>query len=884
MTYELILTSVSQGLDPNKRGFCPVAESGTLSPPLVACLTSISNYRHLFAPDSEDSIRNPIVYSHVVVSVLETSFHVLSRIADHGTDFQHAPNCLAHHVVLQAEEHVPEGPAWILAQSGFHFTEWLTPAVRFFQGRPLPTLTAPPSPTRLQRIDKERQRLDAQKMAPSIGSPLPNSTELPPQGKTPCPFWKRLTGDPGWGGVLAATVRTGRPAALLFKPSVNVLPLFVESLALLPSEMRWKATFSTCFTGYPEYAVCQWKAVPVGSPEADQLQEDSTVLLIDLTKPFPKAPDGPYVKFARHGTENTLPENETPVESLEDRPELSDDIEASPPETASDIAEPSDQSKPSPVAVPLIRIQTSSSKTPVKSFLNMKSRRAFYTIVAATFLCVLLLSAVVVDQLFGIGIFHSPLKSTKAKEEATPPPKLGAERPKPPPEEETQPDPAAEMQRQAGEQKQRALEQRQQRKENAERAWKELAEKKEAAKEELDRFLDEFPSPNNLSFHVPSPDDPAKSQLFPEFVELHRFGAAIHFEFFPLLQNPRIRFETRWIPCFLNAESQAIEEVEEDERMPDPNRFEWHVLGVTTDSDHEVPLLLLKLTAEGLSIDWLDAAFAPQYFDAVALLPFGFLRYRVENVTDVTKIRSVPLFVSKIVDAVWPVTVFSDPEKPTFDVPTPLAGEPWKSIFESGNVDYSLRLEVAVPEKPSGVTDIEFREESPNRILANVETTVTSTRNDGPGRDSQHPIVVPFEIIAEPDAVRWADRYADQRETLIQEREGNQGQIDKIVKEHNSVAQQLLNIGNRDSSELRRQRNELNESRQRLGTRNREIDSILDRLPSAHDKVVKNEEFRFEYSLFLLPKEEENADTAPLRLKNEEAVRLMGTPMSDTGN
>ena len=732
MTYELILTSVSQGLEPSDHGFCSVAESDTLPPQLVVPLKSISDYRHLFEPDTENAGRNPVVYSHVIVSALETSFHVLSRIADCGIDFQHEPNRLAHHIALSAEECVPEGPAWILAQSGFHCTRWLTPAVRFSQGRPIPTLTAPQSLTRLQQIDRERQRLDVQKMEPFFDSPPPTSTTLPPLSKTPCPFWKRMTGDAGWGGVLAATIRDGRPAVLLFSPGMNVLPLFVESLALIPSDMRWQATFSTYFTGLPEHVVCQWKAVPIDSPEAALLQEDSTVLLIDLTKPHPKAPNGPYVEFARHGAEKTLPENETQTEPLEIAPGLFDDSPTPPARAVSNAVEL--PKVPLPPPVPLIRIQTSSTGTPVKSFLNMRSRGTFYTIVAATFFCVLLLSTIVIDQLLGIGIFHSPPpKSTEAA--TAPPPKPAVERPKPP-EEDAPPQPIspAETQRQAREQERKAEEQRQQRKEAAERARQKLAEEKETAKKELDRFLDDFPPPKNLSLRVPNPEDQNKSQQFTEFAELYRFGAAIHFEFFPLLRNRHLQFETRRIPSFLDEETP---EIEDDERKPDPNRFEWYVFGVATDSVHEVPLLLLQLTAEGLSVNWLEAAFAPQYFDAAALLNFGFLRYHVEDDRNMAKMKSVPLFVTKTVEPIYPAKVFDDPDQTTFDVPTPLAGEPWQSIFESGNVDYSLRLEVAVrPEKPSGVERIEFREESPIRVFVDVETTVTSTRNDGPRRDS----------------------------------------------------------------------------------------------------------------------------------------------------
>ena len=894
MTHELILTSVSQGLEPSAQGFCSVAESGMLSPPLTVFLRSISGYRHLFKPGSEETPPNPVVHSHLLVSASETSYHVLSRTTDVGVDFQHQPNRLAHHVVLQADECVMEGPAWVLAQTGFHFTEWLTPAVRFSQGRPIPTLPVMPTLLRSQQIDRERQQLDVPGMKPFQDSP--------PLADTPCPFWKRLTGDAGWGGVLAATVRTGRPAILLFRPGMNILPLFIEALALIPSAMRWKATFCTYFTDYPENVVCQWKAIPVDLPEARQFRDDPTALLLDLTKPLPQAPDGPYVEFARHGVENTLPENEAKADLFEDVPELYEEFASASdvylPETedhtTADNIEPSLPIPPpfpvslaasvtlptAPPAVELmpILIRTSSQKTPniVGAFLNMKSRGVFYTIFAATFFCVLFLSVIVADQLLEIGLFSAsaskPGESEKGKSGAAAT-KKDSDGPKAPPLEiEKEPNPEDKTVAVAkGEQEKDPELLKQERKEATEQARRILAEK-------LDSFLDDFPAPKSLPFRVPDPADPEKHQVFTEFAPLFDYGLAVHFEMVPLLRNPRLQIETQRKDHFLDEDSQTeTQETDPDERTPAPNRFEWLVLGVNTATNHATPLLLLKLTAEGLSIDWLAAAVAPQYADDVALLKFGFLRYGIGGAKKMTKIGRVPLFDTKIVDPICPAKVFAGSETVNVNIPTPLADEPWKSIFEREDVYYSLRLDVVVhPENPAGISKVELFQESPSRLTITIETTITSKRNDGPGRDSEHPVVVLFEAVAEPGNIQWTDRFANIREELNKEQETLPAQIDKIGKEINEISQKLINIGNKDSSELRRERNELNESRRQLDTRRKEIDSILSKLPDAHDKVVKNEEFRFEYSLFLLPRDGA-ADSEPPRLSGEESVRLMET-------
>src|SRR5437899_13103500 len=68
-----------------------------------------------------------------------------------------------------------------------------------------------------------------------------------------CHAWQELTGDAGWAGVLAESYLAnpnGR-VYLLFEPGMDLLPLFAESLALLPPEHRWQVTFSTYFMGLP---------------------------------------------------------------------------------------------------------------------------------------------------------------------------------------------------------------------------------------------------------------------------------------------------------------------------------------------------------------------------------------------------------------------------------------------------------------------------------------------------------------------------------------------------------------------------------------------------------------------------------------------------------
>jgi hypothetical protein len=206
-----------------------------------------------------------------------------------------------------------------LALPGFHLTEWKTPSVCFDVGRPVPSLTDPPSLTCRQLVARERNWADPQKLL-MTGTEInwetyrmivrENNEQItmsaPPN--SPCPCWQELTGDSGWGGVLAETAKTGQPALLLFQPGQNILPLFLESIAMLKPEFRWKTTFSTYyFKELPEHAVCQWKAVPVDSPIAEQLQNKGNHLVINLTRTPQSAPKGTYVEFARFGIDQLLP-------------------------------------------------------------------------------------------------------------------------------------------------------------------------------------------------------------------------------------------------------------------------------------------------------------------------------------------------------------------------------------------------------------------------------------------------------------------------------------------------------------------------------------------------------------------------------------------------
>jgi len=259
---ELIYTSAPKGLKPGSRGFCTVASTPGMAVNLAEKLESLSGYRHVVGP--HEAVQNSVAYSHLSIIVGGLKLHILSRIAAAGVDYSQRPNKLAHHLVLDAGELPPAGPAWLLAQPGLMRTEW--------DGEP--------------RIMPVRSRLPEGKSEAAI-----------------CHAWKTLTGDAGWGGVLAETVLgdRARNAVLIYKDVMDILPLVIESLALLPSDVRWQVTFSTYFTKLPVGVACQWRGVLAGTPEARSAHGRPNTIVIDLCRPLGAAKGGALVEAARSG-------------------------------------------------------------------------------------------------------------------------------------------------------------------------------------------------------------------------------------------------------------------------------------------------------------------------------------------------------------------------------------------------------------------------------------------------------------------------------------------------------------------------------------------------------------------------------------------------------
>ena len=265
--HELVYTSAPQGLKPGSQGFCTVACSVGLPPNLLMRLESLSGYRPLVLPGQHaagghSASIHPVVRSYLVLRVGGADWHVLSRIADAGIDYTQRSNKIAHHVVLEPSELPPAGPAALLASESRFYRSWDDEPKLIMKPAPFPQVQSQPQI---------------------------------------CKFWERVTGDAGWGGFLADTVRDNRQVNLVVSPEIDVTALFAESLALLPPGLRWQTTLTTYFTRFPSGTDCRWRCIMAGSPEMSQIGLTPDAMVIDLTQPLKTPVPTPLVKAARNG-------------------------------------------------------------------------------------------------------------------------------------------------------------------------------------------------------------------------------------------------------------------------------------------------------------------------------------------------------------------------------------------------------------------------------------------------------------------------------------------------------------------------------------------------------------------------------------------------------
>jgi hypothetical protein len=269
MSSELVYTSAGRGLNPNTSGFCTVGATEGLSRPVQTRLESLSGYEFRFNLSDPNAAMNPVNFAHTRLAIGTETRSILSRIAFSGADYSGRTNKIAHHFVLDAGEQMAAGPAWMLGRMarGVLRNEWAG------EPRSLP-----------------RQRLDTL-LAGGQG----------PAG--PAAAWQKVTGDAGWAGMLAKAYADNPdvPAFVLFSPGTDLLPLFEESLAILPPTERWNVCFATYYTVLPAGCQYHWRGVLAGSPAQQEIKRFTGATVIDLTNPLGPAETNEFTEAARAG-------------------------------------------------------------------------------------------------------------------------------------------------------------------------------------------------------------------------------------------------------------------------------------------------------------------------------------------------------------------------------------------------------------------------------------------------------------------------------------------------------------------------------------------------------------------------------------------------------
>ncbi|MDR1479935.1 MAG: hypothetical protein LBJ00_13455 [Planctomycetaceae bacterium] len=263
MIQEQISTSSQRCLDGNS-GFGVVAQTSGMAPNVAREVGMLSGYSHYF---SAGDVRNPVVFLHVIRRTGGMDRHIVSRVADCGNDYSGRTNRIAHHLIIEDLDlhKLTCGPSAILSKTDLFLAQWKGKSTE------LPARQTLPNPV-----------ISVQK----------------------CFAWEQFCGDAGWGGVVAERVEKGDPVSVIFEPDKNILPLIDEVFVLLPSNVRWKTTFSTLFMKSqepPGANKIQIKCIIANSDEMMFARLTPNTFLVDLRKKLGGTPSGKYVEIARTG-------------------------------------------------------------------------------------------------------------------------------------------------------------------------------------------------------------------------------------------------------------------------------------------------------------------------------------------------------------------------------------------------------------------------------------------------------------------------------------------------------------------------------------------------------------------------------------------------------
>lgn len=104
MAYQMVYTSIKSGLVAGRSGFCTAARHKEIREALVGRIEDLSGQYERGSSATGTGGGLPVIYSHHVVAVRETVYHVLMRLADAGNDYSGRTNHIAHSIVVDPSE------------------------------------------------------------------------------------------------------------------------------------------------------------------------------------------------------------------------------------------------------------------------------------------------------------------------------------------------------------------------------------------------------------------------------------------------------------------------------------------------------------------------------------------------------------------------------------------------------------------------------------------------------------------------------------------------------------------------------------------------------------------------------------------------------------
>lgn len=266
MSFEVVYTSAPRGLHEGASGFCTVACTTGIPRTLLKKLESLSGYSHAHPAGSG---KNPVNFSHCIVSVQKQVYHVLSRIADAGPDHTGRSNKIAHHLAIPAEEarRMRGGPLALLHDRRFWFTEW----------------------------NRKPTKLPADRMPKAAGPRVDDFGT-----------WEDVFGDAGCAGLLGLAAKDKpKPVCVIVPSADDSLELLGEAMQLVAPNKRWQVGFSTYFT-QAAGDTCHWRFMLDGTDAARKARARSAALVVDH-KAKPALPRGDaFVDAARAGDPGRL--------------------------------------------------------------------------------------------------------------------------------------------------------------------------------------------------------------------------------------------------------------------------------------------------------------------------------------------------------------------------------------------------------------------------------------------------------------------------------------------------------------------------------------------------------------------------------------------------